>query len=96
MTAKRQREIVIEFEKVKLIRKRAKTLLVNCRGCGRSTDLVPLLEAAELFETAPDNLLRFGKENDCHYQILDEGNIYLCLVSLLAGLKRKNNYRLTA
>lgn len=90
MTAKWQREIVVEFEMLKRVRKRAKTVLAECGQCGISTDLVLVQDAATLFELETDELMRFAAQNGCHYQILVDGDIYLCVVSLLDRMKAKN------
>ena len=95
MTAERQREIVVEFEKIQLIRKRANTTLRRCDGCRATTDTVSLLEAASLFETAPANFLQFIKQNDCHHQIGFNGKIFLCVVSLLDHMNQQKNIRLS-
>ena len=93
MTAQRQREIVIEFEKVRTIRKRAKTTLVDCRGCDAETDAVTLIEAAGLFEITHENLFQFIKQNDCHYHVAIDDKIYLCVPSLLESMQQKNQIR---
>ena len=93
MTAQRQREIVIEFEKVQTIRKRAKTTLAVCHGCGAETDAVSLIEAGELFETTNDDLFQFIKQNGCHYHVGDGNRIYLCVTSLLKCMQQKNQTR---
>ncbi len=90
MTAKRQREIVVEFEMLKRVRKRAKTVLDDCGPCGLATDLVLIQDAAELFEYETEDLLRFAAQNGCHYQILADGSIFLCVVSLLDRMKASN------
>jgi hypothetical protein len=95
MTAQKQREIVIEFEKVQLIRKRASTSLRHCGGCGAATDAVSLIEAAALFETAPADLLQFIKQNACHHYVGFNGKIFLCVVSLLESMNQKNKIRLS-
>ncbi|MEQ1604192.1 MAG: hypothetical protein ABL999_04920 [Pyrinomonadaceae bacterium] len=93
MTAKLQREIVIEFEKIQLIRKRAKTTLLHCSGCGALADLVLLSEAVTLFDTRSEDLLHFAAENGCHYHVLEDGETYLCVGSLLESMQQKNNSR---
>ena len=93
MTAKRQREIVIEFERVRMIRKRAKTNLVFCGGCDAEADHVSLIEAAALFETAHENLIQFIRQNDCHYQVIDDSKTYLCVASLLERMNQKKEIR---
>lgn len=91
MKIQKQREIVIEFERVQLIRKRAKTLMKNCRTCRHETDFIPLLEGAKLFSTQTEQLFQFIKAHSCHFEIDAEGEIFICLVSLLAQMKAKTN-----
>ena len=68
MTAGRQREIVIEFEKVQLIRKRAKTTLAHCERCNAEADFVGVRLAAELFGIAVGDLTQFVVNNAVHYK----------------------------
>ena len=82
---------MIEFERVRMIRKRAKTTLAFCAGCGGEADQVSLVEAAELFETSPGRLYEFIKENDCHYYVSWNGTTYLCIASLLAIMHERVN-----
>ena len=91
MKIQKQREIVIEFERVQFIRKRAKTHLINCRECRRETDFVSLREAASLFGTSVEQLFEFIKINNSHYEIDANGEIFICLISLLAQMKAKTN-----
>lgn len=91
MKMQKHREIVIEFERVQLIRKRAKTHLIDCRECRREVDFVTLREAATLFGTSVEQLFEFIKINNCHYEIDAGGEIFICLVSLLAQMKAKTN-----
>src|SRR5215204_3582402 len=93
MTEQKQREIVIEFEKIQTIRRRARTHLLYCGRCGSIGDKLPLAEAAELFETMPENLFDFVTQNDCHYHLSQDNQAYLCLVSLLGKLKKLDNAR---
>ncbi|CAN5335575.1 hypothetical protein BH10ACI1_BH10ACI1_16180 [soil metagenome] len=91
MKIQKLREIVIEFERIQLIRKRAKTHLINCRKCRRETDFVSLREAATLFGANIEQLFQFIKANHSHYEIDAGGEIFICLVSLLARMKAKTN-----
>lgn len=88
MTAQSQREIVIEFEKVQTIRKRARTTLSRCERCCEQTDLVSLAEAAELFGTGCEELLQFIRQNNCHYHVNVDEKIYLCVQSLLEKMQQ--------
>ena len=91
MKTQRQREIVIEFERVRLVRKKAGTHLLLCRECRRETDFISLLEAAALFCTHPPQLFAFIKTNRSHFETGADGEIFICLVSLLACMKSKTN-----
>lgn len=86
MTTKRQREIVIEFEQVKMIRKRAKTELHHCDSCGRLVDFVSLQTAATLFEIGKDKLAEFVYERGIHIEIaVGDGSV--CVTSLLETMQ---------
>ena len=87
MTVERQRETVIEFEKVQLIRKRAKTTLAFCNGCGGEADFVELKAAAELFDTADGDLAAFVASNAVH----TDADIDICIPSLLAVMHSRQN-----
>ena len=91
MKIQKAREIIIEFERVQLVRKKAKTHLIFCRNCGREVDFVSLREASSLFGTTAENLLQFIKINYSHFETGADGEIYLCLVSFLACMKQKTN-----
>ena len=97
MNADRRREIVIEYEKVQTIRKRARTRFLDCRGCKTETDLVSIADAAELFETDSERLLGFIRLKGCHYEIDGDSDILLCVASLLETMRKHNDIgRLTA
>lgn len=84
---------MIEFEKVQTIRKRAKTMLFSCQGCERETDAVSLAEAVELFETEQEDLFHFIRTNKCHFQVASDGNIYLCVTSLIGKMTQQVQIR---
>ncbi len=84
-----KREIVIEYERIQLIRKRARTELASCSECSGQSDFVGLHEAAQLFEANESDLFRFAQNNDCHYRTIANTNIQLCITSLLACMKTK-------
>jgi len=91
MKIQKQRELIIEFERVQLVRKKAGTHLIFCRNCGREVDFVSLREASSLFGTQTENLLQFMKINNNHFETGANGEIYICLVSLLTCMKKKTN-----
>ena len=89
MTAQAQREIVIEFERVQLIRKRAKTYFQLCTECGYHVDFVPICQAAEIFDVDTDTLLRFVRVNRCHFQCGGAAMALLCLNTFIAAIKNR-------
>ena len=89
MTPQKQREIVIEFEKVQTIRKRAATMVAHCSGCGGEADFVALRAAAELFDTPDSDLASFIAANAVHTGI----NVDICIPSLLAVIHERTNGR---
>lgn len=89
-TNRRTRQIVIEFEKIQLIRKRATTFLANCDGCKYEADFVNTNAAAELFGIEAEELMRFVRERSIHY--VDSGNkTLLCIPSLLEAMKNRTD-----
>jgi hypothetical protein len=91
MKIQKQRELIIEFERVQLVRKKAKTHLIFCRNCGREVDFVSLREASSLFATPAENLLKFIKINQSHFETGAGGEIYVCLISFLTAMKKNTN-----
>lgn len=93
MTSEIKREVVVEIEHIRVVRKRAATQLQYCRGCMRSTDFLHLTKAAELFDVAPVKIFEFTRANSCHFAVGTEGEIYVCLTDLLVnvGKKMKNS-----
>lgn len=89
MKIQKIREIVIEYERVQIIRKRAKTHLVYCEQCLTDADFISLTEAATLFNTAGEKLFEFIKRTGSHYQTETGNGIFICLNSLLAEMKKK-------
>lgn len=97
MKTQLRREVVIEIEKIQVIRKRAKTHLLICSDCGESADFLALEKAAELFEIDKVDLVGFIEHNDCHYQTANTETVYLCVTSLLDRMKQlEGRRRLTA
>jgi hypothetical protein len=88
MTTKRQREIVIEFEKVQLIRKRAKTTLGHCELCNAESDFVGIRSAAELFGITAKDLTQFVVNSAVHYANEEFGTA-ICVASLLSVMQEK-------
>jgi hypothetical protein len=91
MKIQKKREIVIEFERVQTVRKKARTHIIFCRKCGREVDFIALCEAAALFMTPADAVLQFIRVSNSHFETVAGGEIYICLVSFLTAMKAKTN-----
>lgn len=84
-----QREIVVEIERVQLIRKRTKTKLLFCARCRKETDFISVSEAAALFITDTDRIFHFISVNECHVQIQADGCACICLTAFLDTVRKK-------
>ncbi len=91
MKIQKAREIIIEFERVQLIRKRAQTRFVHCEDCRTDADFVSLSEAATLFNTKGELLFQFIKDAGSHYQTQNGSGVFICLNSLLVSMKTKTD-----
>ena len=91
MATHRQREIVIEFEKVQMIRRRARTTYRPCAGCGRDAYFVDLGTAAKLFETSYNALWHFVAVNSIHRDTVDGNETNICIQSMLEVMQRRKN-----
>lgn len=89
MEGSSHREVVVEIEHIKVVRKRAKTSFSFCRDCGRSTDFISVASAAELFSTTPSGLFEFTQSYGCHFRVEKDENILLCLTDLLTAMSKK-------
>lgn len=89
MDMARQREIVLEIERVRVVRRRMKTSLLSCRGCAKSTDFVELAQAAKLFGITNEELYDFISTNRCHFNVGCGGDIFVCVTDLLAAMSRR-------
>ena len=90
MATTRQREIVIEFEKIQLIRKRAMTTLEYCERCNAESDFVGMRLAAELFGITAKDLTQFVVNSAVHYANESSGAA-ICITSLLAIMNERHN-----
>lgn len=85
------REVIVEIERVRVIRKRARTKLLYCLECGSEADFVSLSESSKLFEVSETVLKGFLDANDCHCQRNTCGQIYICVGSLLTSMQTINS-----
>ena len=77
------REIVIEFEKLQLVRKRAITEVKYCEHCEQEADFVSFATATNLFEIDAECLSPF-----VHSGIAGEARI--CLSALIRSLRSRS------
>lgn len=84
-----EREVVVEIEHIKIVRKRASTQVRFCGSCGKATDFVPIASAAILFELEPETILNFVQVNSCHFITASEGEIHICLADLLSAMSKR-------
>jgi hypothetical protein len=85
-----KREIIIEIEHVKRIRKRAPSQLRFCADCGSDADFISLTHAVELFERDQGELTNFLRVNGCHTQA-DKAETQICLAALLIAIETVSN-----
>lgn len=86
------REIVIEFEKLQLVRKRAMTEIRFCERCQAEADFIALPTATNLFEIEAERLFPFVHSNG---GAVDTGNTdpFICLNALVKVLRSSNSDR---
>jgi hypothetical protein len=85
-----EREVVIEIERVQLVRNRARTQVRYCPDCGAETDFVSLIEAGALFMVDTDPMTSFIAVNPCHFQTRADGDVCICLIALLETMRTKS------
>jgi hypothetical protein len=80
-------EVVVEIERVQLIRKRIKTHSMCCEECGRQMEFISICEAADLFSTDADRIFHFITHGPCHFRSDGRGNVDICLVGFLETMR---------
>lgn len=86
MNKTRQRRLVVEVERMQMIRKWISTKFFDCGSCGREVDFVTVCEAAQIFEISDAELGSFLKSNDCHSSTYTGSEQHICLRSLMKSL----------
>ena len=89
MEGSQHREVVLEIEHTKIVRKRAKTKLAFCRECSSTTDFVTVSAAADLFSTTATEMFEFSQSQTCHFRVDHGGDIHLCLTDLLTAMSKR-------
>lgn len=85
------KSVVLEIERVQIIRRKCQAHTGFCRNCKSEADFIPLMEAASLFEINSAKLFRFVQANASHYTNDLKGDIFLCVSSLLTCVNTKTN-----
>ena len=86
MSSYRQREVVVEFEHTRVVRRRTKTRVRNCPSCESPADFAGLIKLASLFAVSPTELFTFVQANTCHFIVESDGEIHICLAHLLKAM----------
>ena len=83
------REILIEFERVQIIRKRTRTNIEFCVKCRALVDFITLVKAAKVFDTQTDSLVQFINAKGVHFYTDTNEDLKMCLVSLLEKMNEE-------
>lgn len=94
MKETRSREVVVEYERVQVIRKHSKTRVLYCAGCAKEADFITMVEGAALFSVQIGALAEFVNANDCHRTSHSDGPVHVCLPSLLNTMKVRSRIKL--
>ena len=83
------RELVVEVESVRTVRKRSRTTSLFCERCRAMSEFIKLGDASTVFEVDIGELAGFIEANRCHYKQHANGSIYICLLSLLRLMQQQ-------
>jgi hypothetical protein len=89
-----RREIVVELERVQLIRRRAATVPMFCVACAAPGEFVAAAEAARLFDISVDETVNRMRASHVHFQRESNGEIYFCVTSVLKFVHCKEQQKL--
>ena len=90
-----RREVVVEYERREIVRRKARTIYAYCSGCGTLSDLIGIAAAAELFQITVEQLLAFAADKKCHIAAAADGAGTICLNDLTSQLKAERSNRFT-
>lgn len=79
---KRVREIKIEVEKVRVITN-LKKIKIHCQLCEQNTEFIKLFQAEQIFQLSEENIQKLAKQNLVHLLTESNGELLVCLNSLL-------------
>src|SRR5262245_64671250 len=81
----RNRELVIEIERIQTIRRSVNTRPAVCLECGSKSEFVDLVKIAALFDMTPSRFLDAMHTNACHIKV--ESGVQICITSVLSFLR---------
>jgi hypothetical protein len=84
-----KREIVVEVEQVRRIRKRIASQLRYCTECRNHVDFISIKSAAQIFERDEVELVHFIRSVSCHTQ-MQAAEIHICLIAFLEAIKARS------
>ncbi len=79
---KTERKIVIEVKRVRAVCRRSRVYVTQCAGCGTEVELVTFDDAAKIFGTNIDAVIKLAAGGEIHIGIVPEA-LLVCLNSLL-------------
>jgi hypothetical protein len=85
----RTREIVVEVERIKLLRKRARSHLMFCAECDSEADFISVKAAASLFSVCEKEVASFVEAHRCHGVNFAGTRSYICVGSLISVLRSR-------
>ena len=95
MPERKTKTVVLEIERVQVIRKKCKAYSGFCANCRTEANFVELAQTARLFEIHITDLFRFIQTSGGHYTNNPGEEIFLCVNSFLECLRNhKNNSKI--
>lgn len=88
---KNSRIVVLEIERVQLVRRKCRAHTGFCEKCERKADFLSLTGAARLFDINAARLFRFIQANNSHYKFDARGKIFICVRSLFTCVNAKTD-----
>jgi hypothetical protein len=85
-----RKELVIEVECVRVVRRRVPAFTEYCAPCGRPVDSIEAAELSAMFETTRDELVARLTGLGVHLNLDRTGRLSVCYNSLQTSLRREN------
>jgi hypothetical protein len=77
------KNLVLEIERIELIRKRCRLFSGFCKTCSKDTDFVSLTQMSSLFEIRAEDFFQTIRVSPIHFETELHNEIFLCINSLL-------------